>query len=81
MPRWFKRQLPKTMTQRQARSLLEANGWNCIRGGKHVVKMEKEGRRPVTLPSHNGETYSVSLTREILKSAGLLSSAEGEGDE
>lgn len=73
MSRWFKRrrQLPKVMTQQQAKSLLEANGWNCTAGGKHGVKMEKKGCRPVTLPSHNGECYGVSLTSAILKQAGL----------
>lgn len=72
MRRWFRKPLPRTMTQREARSLLEANGWNCTLGGKHVVKMDKEGCRPITLPSHNGEAYGVSLTRSILKAAGLL---------
>lgn len=71
MQRWLKRGLPKTMTQRQARSLLEANEWICTQGGKHVVKMEKEGCRPITLPSCNGGMYSVDLTARILKQAGL----------
>jgi hypothetical protein len=35
------------------------------------VKMEKEGQRPVTLPSHNGDVYGVDLTRRFLKEAGL----------
>jgi predicted RNA binding protein YcfA (HicA-like mRNA interferase family) len=59
------------MTQREAQSLLEANGWNCTQGGKHVVKMEKKGYRPITLPHHHGQPYSVDLTRQILKEAGL----------
>jgi hypothetical protein len=70
--RWSKKSaLPKTMTQREAQSLLEANKWVCTQGGKHVVKMEKEGRRPITLPSCNGGMYSVNLTARILKQAGL----------
>ncbi len=74
MPRWWKKKNdpPKTMTQREAQKLLEANGWVCTAGGKHGVKMEKKGQRPVTLPTHNGAKYSVSLTREILKQGGLL---------
>lgn len=40
-------------------------------GGKHVVKMEKKGYRPVTLPSCNGSVYSVDMTHRILKQAGL----------
>jgi predicted RNA binding protein YcfA (HicA-like mRNA interferase family) len=73
VPRWFKRrrQLPKTMTQREAQTLLESDGWKRTLGGKHVVKMEKEGRRPITLPSCGGEQYSVGLTSRILSQAGL----------
>lgn len=71
MPRWLRKRLPTKMTQREARSLLELNGWICETGGKHVVKMTKEGRRPITLPHHHGEVYSVGLTSEILKQAGL----------
>lgn len=73
MARWFKRrqQLPRTMNQREAQALLEANGWKRTLGGKHVVKMEKEGCRPITLPSCDGEQYAVGLTSRILKQAGL----------
>jgi predicted RNA binding protein YcfA (HicA-like mRNA interferase family) len=73
VPRWFKRrqQIPRTMNQREAQALLESNGWKRTLGGKHVVKMEKEGRRPITLPSCNGEQYSVGLTSRILTQAGL----------
>lgn len=59
------------MTQREAQSLLEKNGWVRTIGGKHVVKMEKSGCRPITLPSCNGNAYSVDLTSRILKQAGL----------
>ena len=59
------------MTQREAQSLLEAHGWTRVQGGKHVVKMEKEGERPVTLPAHQGKPYSVGLTSQILQQAGL----------
>lgn len=69
--RWRRQQLPRTMTQAQAQSLLEANGWIREKGGKHVVKMTKEGHRPITLPMHRGETYGLNLTHEILKQAGL----------
>lgn len=64
-------QLPKTMNQSEAASLLEAYGWNRGEGGKHNVKMEKAGCRPVTLPMKQGEQYSVEMTRRILKEAGL----------
>jgi predicted RNA binding protein YcfA (HicA-like mRNA interferase family) len=51
--------------------LLEAHDWSKTAGGKHSVKMEKPGNRPITLPMHKGEDYSVGLTRSILKAAGI----------
>jgi predicted RNA binding protein YcfA (HicA-like mRNA interferase family) len=63
--------LPTTLDQKSARKLLEANGWTRTKGGKHVIKMEKDGERPITLPKHRGQTYSKDLTRAILKQAGL----------
>jgi predicted RNA binding protein YcfA (HicA-like mRNA interferase family) len=51
--------------------LLEQNGWEAVRGGKHVVKMTKDGERPITLPIHKGGDYSRGLTASILKQAGL----------
>lgn len=71
MRRWLKKGLPRTMTQREAESLLREHGWVRTQGGKHVVKMEKEGCRPVTLPMCAGGKYSASLTARILKQAGL----------
>lgn len=59
------------MTCREAQSLLEANGWTRTQGGKHGVKMEKQGERPITLPTHNGDAYGVDLTRRILRQAKL----------
>lgn len=64
--------IPKRLSQATARKLLESNGWTCQVGGKHVVKMVKEGERPITLPAHKGQDYGVGLTRAILKQAGLL---------
>ena len=63
--------MPKLLDQKSARRLLEQHGWQMTRGGKHVVKMEKEGRRPITLPNHSGQTYGRSLTAAILRQAGL----------
>ena len=71
MPRWFKRGLPRTASQREMQSLLEQNGWKRTLGGKHNVKMEKEGHRPITLPHCRGGQYSRDLTDRILKQAGL----------
>ena len=63
---------PKTINQKQARKLLESHGWTRTKGGNHVIKMEKNGQRPITLPKHRGEQYSVDLTRRILKQAGIV---------
>lgn len=51
--------------------ILERHGWVRTLGGKHVVKMEKEARRPITLPHCNGQQYSRDLTARIFKQAGL----------
>jgi predicted RNA binding protein YcfA (HicA-like mRNA interferase family) len=64
--------LPKTISQKSGRKLLEGHGWAKTQGGKHNIKMEKIGERPITLPKHRGQEYSVDLTRRILKQAGLL---------
>ena len=64
--------LPKTLSQKTAKKLLEANGWAATRGGKHVVKMEKAGERPITLPNHHGRDYSPGLRKAILRQAGLV---------
>jgi predicted RNA binding protein YcfA (HicA-like mRNA interferase family) len=63
---------PKTLNQRTARKLLEEHGWARTKGGKHVIKMEKDGYRPITLPRHRGQEYSKDLTLAILRQAGLL---------
>jgi predicted RNA binding protein YcfA (HicA-like mRNA interferase family) len=57
--------------QRSMRRLLEENGWTMTRGGKHSVKMEKPGHRPITLPQHKGRDYGPGLTAAILRQAGL----------
>jgi predicted RNase H-like HicB family nuclease len=43
-------EIPKTLNQRAAQKLLERSGWVRAVGGKHSVKMEKQGRRPITPP-------------------------------
>ena len=65
-------EVPKTCNQAEARKLLERHGWARTKGGKHNVKMEKEGERPITLPMHKGQQYSKDLTRAILKQAGII---------
>lgn len=63
--------IPATMNQKNAIRTLERNGWVKERGGKHVVKMTKPGRRPITLPKHGGCDYSKNLRARILREAGL----------
>jgi predicted RNA binding protein YcfA (HicA-like mRNA interferase family) len=57
--------------QREWIKLLEAEGWIQERGGKHVVKMTRQGTRPITLPHHRGQTYSKGLDAAIMRQAGL----------
>jgi predicted RNA binding protein YcfA (HicA-like mRNA interferase family) len=64
--------LPKVLNQHTAKRLLEDHGWTEERGGKHVVKMTKPGRRPITLPhDKGGGGYPPGLTAAILRQAGL----------
>jgi len=65
------RKLPKVLSQSKALALLTERGWTRTLGGKHVVKMEKPGCRPITLPYHKGHDYGPSLTDAILRQAGL----------
>lgn len=65
------RAIPRVMNQKDAKKLLISNGWRETLGGKHNVKMEKEGCRPITLPMHKGRDYSPGLTSAILREAGL----------
>lgn len=70
--------LPKRLNQKLGIALLRSNGWTRTLGGKHVVKMEKPGHRPITLPHHKGATYSADLTNAILRQAGLKGDAESD---
>jgi predicted RNA binding protein YcfA (HicA-like mRNA interferase family) len=63
--------VPKTLNQREAIKLLKANGWVQTIGGRHNVKMEKPGHRPVTLPQHQGRDYGTNLRSLIMKKAGI----------
>lgn len=60
-----------TLDQRRAIRLLEAQGWRRATGGKHQVKMRKQGRRPITLPHHKGGDYPPGLSAAILREARL----------
>lgn len=69
-------ELPKTLNQKSAIKLLKKNGWVQAKGGKHVVKMIKEGKRPITLPASHRQDYGPTLRRSILRAAGLLADRE-----
>lgn len=73
------RELPRVLSQKSARRLLEQHGWVQTLGGKHVVKMVKEGHRPITLPMHKGADYGPGLTGAILREAGLKR-PQGKGE-
>ena len=70
--------LPKTLNQRSAKALLEQHGWVETRGGKHSVKMEKPGQRPITLPAYKRQDYPKGLTAAILRQAGLKNPTPGD---
>jgi predicted RNA binding protein YcfA (HicA-like mRNA interferase family) len=57
--------MPNVLNQKAAQRLAEENGWCRTQGGKHNVKMEKPGFRPVTLPQHGGQDYGKDLSSRI----------------
>ena len=61
----------KLLDQKAASQLLRRDGWTQSRGGKHVVKMIKPGRRPITLPHNRGESYGRGLSSAIVRQADL----------
>lgn len=63
--------VPKVLDQRKAIKLLKDAGWTRDTGGKHQVKMTKDGHRPITLPQHKGRDYPRGLAAAIVKQAGL----------
>lgn len=71
MARRGRERIPKTLNQKTAKALLEAHGWVETLGGKHNVKMEKPGQRPITLPHHKGGDYGAYLRSAILRQSGL----------
>lgn len=63
--------MSKRLNQKAAIRLLCDHGWTQSIGGKHNVKMVKEGHRPITLPQHKGQDYGPGLSNAILRQAGL----------
>lgn len=61
----------KRYTQQALIKVLKEHGWEQTIGGKHQVKMTREGHRPVTIPEFKGETLPVGLSQAILKQAGI----------
>ena len=48
----------KRYTQKALIKMLKDHGWERSVGGKHQVKMTREGHRPVTIPEFKGETLA-----------------------
>lgn len=61
----------RVLNQKSAIKLLRQHDLKQTSGGKHAVKMVKEGHRPITLPRNRGRDYSPGLTAAILKEAGI----------
>jgi predicted RNA binding protein YcfA (HicA-like mRNA interferase family) len=59
------------MTQKEWIRRLKLEGWKRERGGKHQVKMTKDGHRPITLPENKREAYSKGFEAELRRQAGL----------
>jgi hypothetical protein len=57
--------MPGTFNQKTALAFAEENGWTETQGGKHNIKMEKAGCRPVTLPHHGGREWSKDLSARV----------------
>lgn len=70
-------QPPKPMNQANAIDYLTALGWIRTIGGKHNVKMEKPGHRPITLPMHKGRDYGPQLRSMILRQAATQPGDQG----
>ena len=61
--------MPKTQTQWIG--LLRSDGWRQETGGKHQVKMTKQGKRPVTLPDNHRRAYSKGFEAQLRREVGL----------
>jgi hypothetical protein len=61
--------LPRTQTQWI--TLLRRDGWRQQAGGKHQVKMTKQGRRPITLPDNHRRAYSKGFEAQLRREVGL----------
>jgi predicted RNA binding protein YcfA (HicA-like mRNA interferase family) len=61
----------KRYSQKELIKKLKEHGWTQSTGGKHQVKMTRQGSRPITIPEFKGETLPVGLSAAILKQAGI----------
>lgn len=71
--------MPKT--QVQWIKLLREAGWRQEAGGKHQVKMTKQGRRPVTLPDNHRRAYSKGFEAQLRREVRFESRASGRSPE
>lgn len=55
-------------------SLLEENGWRCVRiKGDHRIFIKDGCRRPVVIPGNLNDDLAIGTLRSILREAGLKS--------
>lgn len=71
--------MPKT--QVQWIKLLREAGWRQEAGGKHQVKMTKQGRRPVTLPDNHRRAYSKGFEAQLRREVRFEGRASGRSME
>ena len=57
--------------------LLREAGWRQEAGGKHQVKMTKQGRRPVTLPDNHRRAYSKGFEAQLRREVRFEGRASG----
>jgi hypothetical protein len=55
--------------------LMREAGWRQEAGGKHQVKMTRQGRRPVTLPDNHRRAYSKGFEAQLRREVRLVARA------
>lgn len=61
--------MPKT--QAQWIKVLREEGWRQEAGGRHQVKMTKQGMRPITLPDNHRRAYAKGFEAQLRREARL----------
>ena len=66
--------MPKT--QSQWIKVLREDGWRQEAGGRHQVKMTKQGMRPITLPDNHRRAYAKGFEAQLRREARLDGGAQ-----